>query len=153
MNLHFAALYQSLIVEHDRAPRNWGILADATHQARRHSPLCGDTLTIYLRIPPPVGTAASTEAPVIARIQAHGDGCALSRASASLLTEHVQGLSPAAAIALANRLRTVLTAPPDEEIADLASLGDLAALQGVRAFPSRRGCALLAWDALLAALG
>lgn len=152
MNLRFAALYQSLIVEHDRAPRNWGILADATHQARRHSPLCGDTLTIYLRIPP-VETETGTEAAVIARIQAQGDGCALSRASASLLTEHVQGLSPAAAIALANRLRTVLTAPPDEEIADLASLGDLAALQGVRAFPSRRGCALLAWDALLAALG
>ena len=152
MNLHFAALYQSLIVEHDRAPRNWGILADATHQARRHSPLCGDTLTIYLRIPP-VGTETGAETALIARIQAHGDGCALSRASASLLTEHVQGLSPAAAIALANRLRTVLTAPPDEEIADLASLGDLAALQGVRAFPSRRGCALLAWDALLAALG
>jgi nitrogen fixation protein NifU and related proteins len=135
------ALYQATIVEHDRAPRNQGPLPGATHEATIDNPLCGDVVTVRLRL---------DDAGRVAEIRFEGHGCALSRAAASIMTTRAAGLAAPALRTLAATFDALTRAPPDAPIP--AALGDLAAFAGVRAFKSRRACATLPFRALVAAL-
>ena len=134
-------LYQEVILDHNRAPRNYGTLPDANRQARGHNPLCGDRLTISLRI---VDDR-------IDDVRFEGSGCAISKASASLMTEAVKGHPLATAEALFTRFHAMVTGPSDAPPED-AGMGKLAALAGVREFPVRIKCASLAWHTLKAAI-
>jgi nitrogen fixation NifU-like protein len=138
-----AALYQGIVLEHHARPRNFGPLAACTHEARAHNPLCGDTVTLRLRLDAAAIVAAGFE----------GDGCALCRASASLLTLAVTGRTAADALALAAELDAFVSPGPEPTPEATDRLGDLRALGGVREVPSRRRCATLPWEALRAALG
>ena len=131
-------LYQELIVDHGRRPRNVGPLPDASHHACGHNPLCGDKLTLLLRV----------QGDVVEEARFAGEGCAISTASASLMTQAVKGLTTAQAEALYHRFHALVT----EGVADPESLGKLAAFAGVRRFPARVKCASLAWHTLEAAL-
>jgi nitrogen fixation NifU-like protein len=134
-------LYQELILDHNRRPRNYGALPDADHTAKGYNPLCGDKLTIYAKL----------EGDRIAGLSFEGSGCAISKASASLLTDAVKGKTLAEADALFARVHAMLTAPIDQTL-DVDDLGKLAVLSGVREFPVRVKCASLAWHTLRAAL-
>jgi nitrogen fixation protein NifU and related proteins len=134
-------LYQEVILDHNRRPRNYGALADATRIADGHNPLCGDRLKLYLKL----------DGDRIADISFQGSGCAISKASASLMTDAVKGRGTADALALFQRFHQVVTTPVDQPI-DEASVGKLAVLAGVREFPARVKCASLAWHTLKAAL-
>ena len=133
------ALYQEVIVDHGRRPHNFGPLAEASHQAEGFNPLCGDRLTLRLKVIDGV----------IAEARFEGVGCAISTASASLMTEALRGLAVGDAEALFAAFHAMLTEdgrlPP-------GGLGKLEVLAGVREFPTRIKCATLAWHALLAAL-
>ena len=155
MNLHalenddIQDLYRELILDHARTPRHFGRLDDATHSAQGINPLCGDKLSLYLRVDDDGTIAASTF---------EGSGCAISMAAASLLTETVEGLPVDQAEAVFKSVTARLTATtinPDTEIdaALQARVAKLRALDGVREFPSRVKCATLAWHALHSALG
>ncbi|HWJ35218.1 MAG TPA: SUF system NifU family Fe-S cluster assembly protein [Steroidobacteraceae bacterium] len=131
-------LYRDVILDHNRRPRNFGVLEPADASVEGFNPMCGDRLTVRLRM------AGQT----IADIRFEGQGCAISTASASLMTEAVKGKSRAEALALFDRVHSLLTdddAPSDE-------LGKLAALSGVREFPARVKCASLCWHTLASAL-
>jgi len=134
-------LYQQIIVEHNRAPRNFKKLAHPTHQAEGANPLCGDQISLEVEL---AGDR-------IADIGFQGSGCAISQASASLLTGAVQGKSMADAQELFRQVHAMLTSPPGTPV-DTAKLGKLAALGGVRQFPVRVKCASLPWHTLRAAL-
>ena len=132
-------LYRDVILDHNKHPRNFGQIADTPTRADGHNPLCGDRLTVSLRL----------KGERIEDIRFEGKGCAISTASASLMTEAVKGKDRAAVRALYDRMHTLLTDPhalPDP------SLGKLAALSGVREFPARVKCASLCWHTLNAAL-
>jgi len=133
-------LYRDVIVDHNRNPRNYGRLAPADAQAEGHNPLCGDRLTVYV----------SLDDERIREVRFEGSGCAISVASASLLTEAVKGKSKAEVHALFDVVHALLT-QQDANI-DAAQLGKLAALSGVREFPARVKCASLCWHTLNAAL-
>ena len=133
-------LYQEVILDHNRRPRNWGTLAEATHRADGYNPLCGDKLKLHLHI---------DAGKRIDAVSFEGSGCAISKASASLMTESMKGKSIAEATALFNRFQQMITAPPESPV---DHLGKLAALAGVRQFPIRVKCASLAWHTLRAAL-
>ena len=130
-------LYQEVILDHNRRPRNFRAL-DAGSKAEGYNPLCGDRLTVYLRV----------EDDVIKEATFQGSGCAISKASASLMTDVVKGKTVAEAEALFERFHRVVTASPDAPVEDL---GKLSVLAGVRQFPVRVKCATLAWYALRAA--
>ena len=133
-------LYREIILDHYRAPRNRGELpVPPAHKAEGFNPLCGDRLTVYLRI----------AEGVITDISFQGSGCAISKASASLMTESLKGQSVVEAAALFNRFQHMVTASPDSPI---DQLGKLTALGGVRQFPIRVKCASLAWHTMRAAL-
>jgi nitrogen fixation NifU-like protein len=132
-------LYQEVILDHNRRPRNFHAIADASHMAEGYNPLCGDRLTLYLKVADGVVTEVSFE----------GAGCAISKASASLMTDAVKGKSVAEAQALFDRFHRMVTTPPEEPVEDL---GKLSALAGVREFPVRVKCASLAWHTLKAAM-
>jgi len=134
-------LYQEVILDHNRRPRNFGALPDATRVASGHNPLCGDRLRLYLKL----------DGDRIANISFEGSGCAISKASASLMTDAVKGHLIADANTLFDRFHQVVTTPIDEPI-DEESVGKLAVLAGVREFPARVKCASLAWHTLKAAL-
>jgi nitrogen fixation NifU-like protein len=134
-------LYQEVILDHNRRPRNFGALPDATRVANGHNPLCGDRLKLYLRL----------EGDRIETIAFEGSGCAISKASASLMTDAVKGQSVPDALALFDRFHLVVTTPMDQPV-DEASVGKLAVLAGVREYPARVKCASLAWHTLKAAL-
>jgi nitrogen fixation NifU-like protein len=134
-------LYQELILDHNRRPRNYGALADATQTANGYNPLCGDRLKVYVRL----------EGDAIAGVSFEGSGCAISKASASLMTDAVKGRSVAEAGELFDRVHAMLTAPLDRP-GDDTGLGKLVVLAGVREFPVRVKCASLAWHTLKAAL-
>lgn len=133
-------LYRDVIVDHNRHPRNFGPLVPADAQAEGHNPLCGDRLTLYV----------SLDDDHIRDARFEGSGCAISIASASLLTEAVKNKSRAEVQALFDDIHRLLT-QHDADV-DLASLGKLAALSGVREFPARVKCASLCWHTLNAAL-
>lgn len=134
-------LYQELILDHNRRPRNYGELTDATHTADGYNPLCGDKLKLFLRL----------EGDQIAAVAFEGSGCAISKASASLMTDAIKGHSVGEADALFDRIHAMLTMPMDRPV-DEAGVGKLAVLAGVREFPVRVKCASLAWHTLKAAL-
>jgi nitrogen fixation NifU-like protein len=134
-------LYQQLIVEHNRAPRNFKKLAHPTREAEGANPLCGDQIKLEVEL---AGDR-------IADIGFQGSGCAISQASASLLTGAVQGKSTADAQELFRQVHAMLTSAPGTPV-DTAKLGKLAALAGVRQFPVRVKCASLPWHTLRAAL-
>ena len=132
-------LYREVILDHNRAPRNFGELNDATRVVEAVNPLCGDQLTLFLK----------TDGDRVADIRFSGTGCAISVASSSLMTEKVKGCERQQALALFEAVHDMLTgtAEPDED-----ELEKLVALAGVREFPSRVKCASLAWHALKTAL-
>jgi nitrogen fixation NifU-like protein len=132
-------LYQEVILDHNRRPRNFRVLADASHSAEGYNPLCGDRLTLYLKVAEGVVQDVSFE----------GAGCAISKASASLMTDAVKGRTIAEAQALFERFHRMVTTPPEQPVEDL---GKLSALAGVREFPVRVKCASLAWHTLKAAM-
>lgn len=132
-------LYRDVILDHNKHPRNFGQIADTPTRADGHNPLCGDRLTVSLRL----------NGERIEDIRFEGKGCAISTASASLMTEAVKGKERAAVRALFDRVHALLTDP--HAAADPA-LGKLAALSGVREFPARVKCASLCWHTLNAAL-
>ena len=136
-------LYQEVIIDHGRRPRNFGPLPGHNHHAEGFNPLCGDKLTIYLRLVDGV----------IADVRFEGTGCAISTASASLMCEALKGKSAEEAEALFVRFHALLT-EADEKLAahQGEALGKLQVLAGVREFPARIKCATLAWHTLHAAL-
>ena len=133
-------LYQEVVVEHKRSPRNFGLLATWTHQARGRNPQCGDDISVQLQV----------EQDQIRDIRFHGQGCAICIASASMMTEAVRGGNVGAAQQLQERFRAVMTGQQEP---DDAYLGKLISLAAVRRYPSRIKCALLGWHALAHALG
>jgi nitrogen fixation NifU-like protein len=134
-------LYQEVILDHTRRPRNFGPLESANHHARGHNPLCGDELTVFLRM----------SGDRIEDVHFVGSGCAISTASASLMTEAVKGKSAAEAEKLYQAFHEIVTSAHDADV-PVERLGKLAALAGVREFPLRVKCASLAWHTLQAAL-
>lgn len=134
-------LYQEMILDHGRCPRHFHTMPEANRQAQGFNQLCGDSLTLYLKV----------EDHKISAISFHGSGCAISIASASLMSEVVQGKTIAEAEALFQIFHQLLTGevPSPEKIAHLEKL---AVFSGVRAYPVRIKCASLAWHTLLAAL-
>lgn len=141
-NEELTDLYRELILDHARSPRHFGRLDSATHTADGINPLCGDKLKLYLHI---------DANDCIADTSFEGSGCAISVASASLLTDTIIGLPVDRAEAIFAAVTTRLT---KDEVADVADidLEKLKALDGVREFPSRVKCATLAWHALYSAL-
>jgi nitrogen fixation NifU-like protein len=137
MTSDLQALYRDVIVDHNRHPRNFRPL-DAGRKAEGFNPLCGDRVTVYVQV----------EEGVIRDVSFQGLGCAIAKASASLMTESVKGKTVAEAVALFELVQRMITAPAD---APIAGLGALSALAGVRRFPVRVKCATLAWHALRAA--
>ncbi|HEY2434511.1 MAG TPA: SUF system NifU family Fe-S cluster assembly protein [Vicinamibacterales bacterium] len=132
-------LYQEVILDHNRRPRNFHALEDASHSAEGYNPLCGDRLTVYLKI----------QAGVVVEVAFEGAGCAISKASASLMTDAVKGKTAAQARELFDRFHRMVTTPPEVPVEDL---GKLSVLAGVREFPIRVKCASLAWHTLKAAM-
>jgi nitrogen fixation NifU-like protein len=137
-------LYQQVILDHNRRPRNFGKLAAPTRSAEGHNPICGDHVVVHVRM----------AGDVIAEVSFEGSGCAISRASASLMTQAVSGKPTQEAENLFRDFQAMVigdpTIPTGSRQAE--SVGKLVALAGVRAFPSRVKCAILAWHALHAAL-
>ncbi len=133
-------LYQEVILDHNKRPRNFRKLEDANRRAEGFNPLCGDQITLYLR----------TEGGVIRDIAFEGSGCAISKASASLMTSALKGKTEAEAERLFGKFHELVTA--ESRDADPADLGKLAVFSGVREFPARVKCASLAWHTLRSAL-
>jgi len=133
-------LYQEVILDHNRRPRNFGPLAGANHSAAGFNPLCGDQLTLHLKVVDGV----------IEDVRFEGAGCAISTASASLMTEALKGKSEEEAQALFEGVHALLTTGHGTDSA--VPLGKLEVLSGVREFPVRVKCATLAWHTLQAAL-
>lgn len=139
------SLYQEVILDHNRNPRNFREIADATRRVFGRNPLCGDEVTVWVKL----------TGDVIDDVSFGGRGCAISKASASLMTTAVKGKTRAEARALFDRFRSMVTASPTQTaaaFADAKSLGRLAVLGGVARFPARVKCATLAWHALQSAL-
>jgi nitrogen fixation protein NifU and related proteins len=134
-------LYQEVILDHNRRPRNFHKLQGANRTAQGHNPLCGDQLTVYARL----------EDELIRDISFQGSGCAISKASASIMTDSAKGKTKAEAQALFEKVHTMLTRARDTDL-DSSELGKLAVLSGVCEFPTRVKCASLAWHTLQAAL-
>ena len=131
-------LYRDVILDHNRRPRNFGTLEQANALAEGFNPLGGDRLTVRLNL-------ADDR---IENIRFEGQGCAISTASASLMTEAVKGKTRGEALALFDRVHRLLT----DDAADAEDLGKLAALSGVREYPARVKCASLCWHTLASAL-
>ena len=133
------ALYDETVLDHSRRPRNRRVI-EGVRNAEQRNPICGDCITVYVRL----------DGDVIRDVGFEGSACAISIASASLMTEVVLGQTIAAADALAERFHRMIAAPPGAPIVE--GMGPLAALAGLRQFPIRVKCASLAWQALGAAV-
>jgi len=133
-------LYQDVVVDHNRSPRNFRKITDATSVQEGFNPLCGDKLTVFLKL----------DGDRISDVSFEGSGCAISVASASLMTETLKGKSVAQAEQLFEKMHALLTV--EDPQCDLESLGKLAALSGVHEYPSRVKCATLCWHTLKYAL-
>jgi nitrogen fixation protein NifU and related proteins len=132
-------LYRDVILDHNRSPRNFGVLSPADAEAEGFNPLCGDRLSLRLKFDGERITDAKFE----------GKGCAISTASASMMTEAIKGATKPQAVALFERIHQLLT---DDAAPAAQDLGKLAALSGVREFPVRVKCASLCWHTLISAL-
>jgi nitrogen fixation NifU-like protein len=130
-------LYQEVILDHNKRPRNFRAIEHPSRTARGHNPLCGDRLTLYVTM----------DGDRIADVAFEGSGCAISKASASLMTEAIKGRTTGEAEALFDRFHDLVTSPPDEP-ANTAGLGKLAVFAGVREYPARVKCASLAWHTM-----
>jgi nitrogen fixation NifU-like protein len=139
MSTGLTDLYQEVILDHSRHPRNFGPAEDANRTARGNNPLCGDRVSVHLKVDDDVIENARFEA----------RGCAISLASASMMTEMIKGKSEAEARDLFERFQALVTG---ETVEDEFGLGSLSALSGVKDFPTRIKCATLAWYAMAAAL-
>jgi nitrogen fixation NifU-like protein len=137
-NADLRDLYQEVIMDHNKKPRNFRDMANANHLAHGNNPLCGDTLVVFLKL----------NGDVIEDVSFQGSGCAISVASASLMTEALKGKTLAEAETLYELVHKQMTG---EEI-DSSSLGKLAVLSGVKEFPARVKCATLSWHTLHAAM-
>jgi nitrogen fixation NifU-like protein len=136
-------LYQEVILDHGRHPRNFGALPEASHRADGHNPFCGDKVTVFLEV----------EDGRVADVRFQGAGCAISIASASLMTDAIKGKSEAELRAMFERFQVAMTAKDDADAAEaLSGLDKLAVFEGVREFPIRVKCATLPWHTLVAAL-
>lgn len=140
MSLDLRELYQEVILDHNKRPRNKGRLDDATNEAEGHNPLCGDQVHVTIH----------TENGLIDQIAFEGQGCAISTASASLMTVAVKGKTLEEAEAIFREFQTMVTSPNSEELHE--ELGEMVALAGVRDYPVRIKCAILPWHTLHAAL-
>jgi nitrogen fixation NifU-like protein len=134
-------LYQDLILDHTKRPRNFGRLETANCQADGYNPLCGDKVTVFLNV----------ENDVVNDVRFQGSGCAISTASASMMTESLKGKTVADAKTLFARFHELLTGKSDQ-LPDIEALGKLAVFSGVKEFPIRVKCATLAWHTMNAAL-
>jgi nitrogen fixation NifU-like protein len=132
-------LYQEVILDHNKRPRNFRVIETPSHRAEGFNPLCGDQLSLSLRI----------DGEMITDVAFQGSGCAISKASASLMTDAIKGKSVDEANALFQRFHSMVTTPPAESV---ENMGKLSVLAGVREFPVRVKCASLAWHTLKAAL-
>ena len=132
-------LYQEMILDHKKNPKNFCVLPECTHQADGHNPLCGDRITIYLEV----------SESVISRAAFQGSACAICTASPSMLTEALKGTTEESAKSLFENFHALVT---QNDAAPSNGLGKLAAFEGVRQFPMRVKCATLSWHTLMAAL-
>ena len=138
MTDELSELYQQVILDHSRKPRNFHVLPDANRKAEGNNPLCGDRFTVFLKL----------EGGVIQDISFQGSGCAISKASASMMTDQLKGKTVADAEKLFTQYQEmVMTGPANEE-----AMGKLCAFSGVRRFPMRVKCAILPWHAMMAGL-
>ena len=133
-------LYQDLILDHNRAPQNYRRMEDANRRVEGNNPLCGDRLTVWLRL----------DGDVIGDVAFQGSGCAISKASASLMTGAIKGKTRAEATELFDRFHRLVTG--SLEPAEAEAMGKLAAFSGLSQFPVRVKCASLSWHAMRAAL-
>ena len=129
-------LYQELILDHSRSPRNFRVIPDCHHVAQGDNPICGDNYTLY----------AELDGDVVRDVSFQGSGCAISKASASILTESLKGKTLAEVRAMFDRVRDMVTT------GNADGLGKVAALAGVHKFPARVKCAILPWHAIVAAI-
>lgn len=132
-------LYQEIILDHNKRPRNFREIPDCTCQAEGNNPLCGDEVKVFVRV----------DDGKLSDVAFQGQGCAISRASASMMTGKTKGRSAEEARMMSAQVRDMLVRPEAEPPREL---GDVAALSGVRKFPARIKCAMLPWHALEAAL-
>ena len=135
-------LYQELILDHNKRPRNFRRMEPCDRRAEGHNPLCGDRVSVFVAL----------DGDRVRDVAFQGQGCAISTASASLMTESVKGLAVTQARALFERVHALLTAEPSEAPTLAEGMGKLAVFAGVSEFPMRVKCASLAWHTLLAAL-
>jgi nitrogen fixation NifU-like protein len=135
-------LYQEVILDHSRKPRNFGELTGANRRAQGTNPLCGDRATVFLKV----------DGDVVQDAGFVGSGCSISTASASMMTESIKGKTRAEVEALFDTFRELITKDPGGRQGSAAPLGKLAVFSGVGEFPARVKCATLAWHALRAAL-
>lgn len=133
-------LYQEVILDHNRRPRNFRSIDDANRHAEGYNPLCGDRLSLYLKV----------EDGVIKDASFQGSGCAISKASASMMTDSVKGKTLGEARDMFEHFHQMVTGNP--EAGDPERLGKLAVFEGVRQYPARVKCASLAWHTLLSAV-
>jgi nitrogen fixation NifU-like protein len=136
--MDLGALYEEVILDHNRSPRNWGEIPGAHHIEGRN-PLCGDHISLSVQV----------DGDVITDVKFTGEGCAISKASASMMTDEIKGTTVAEATKLFERFHRMVTTPTNETVEDM---GKLSALAGVREFPVRVKCASLAWHTLKAAM-
>ena len=141
MNSELNELYQEVILDHNKNPRNFGDMHDANHSAEGHNPLCGDHIDVDLKV----------KDGIIEEVKFHGAGCAISKASASIMTTTLKGKSVEEAKEMFKQFVDIVTTDPEEEI-DTLNLGKLAVFCGVREFPARVKCASLAWHTMKNAL-
>jgi nitrogen fixation protein NifU and related proteins len=132
-------LYQEVILDHNRRPRNFRAMEGASRTQEGYNPLCGDRLTLYVRL----------DGDRIGDVSFQGTGCAISKASASLMTDAVKGKTVEEARAMFDRFHEMVTSSPESAVPEI---GKLAVLAGVREFPTRVKCASLAWHTLKAAV-
>lgn len=143
-------LYQEVILDHNRRPHNFRVIESATAKQEGYNPLCGDRLTLYVTL----------DGDVIKDVAFQGSGCAISKASASLMTDALKGKTVAEARELFEQFHAMITSDPATPVEDLSTeargakvdLGKLSVLAGVREFPTRVKCASLAWHTMKAAV-
>ena len=134
-------LYQEIVMDHNRRPRNFGSMTDSTATSEGFNPLCGDQITLFLKV----------SEDIVEDISFEGVGCAISKSSASMMTEEVKGKSVEEALTVFQAFREMITAKSDGS-KDSEILGDLEILKGVAQYPTRIKCATLSWHTLQAAL-
>ena len=134
-------LYQEIVMDHNRRPRNFGSMTDSTATSEGFTPLCGDQITLFLKV----------SEDIVEDISFEGVGCAISKSSASMMTEGVKGKSVEEALTVFEAFREMITAKSDGS-KDSEILGDLEILKGVAQYPTRIKCATLSWHTLQAAL-